>query len=269
MTHVIITGGSSGIGLAIAHLYAARGAKISLIARTAETLETARTAIAAGNGVNPAMIGIAPADVANETQISAAIVVCETLFGPCDILVTAAGIVHPCRFETLPSADFNRQMATNFHGSVHAVRAVYDGMCRRGNGSIMLVSSGAGLIGIYGYTAYCASKFALHGFAEALRSEARPHGVSVSVCFPPDTQTPQFDGEIALRPAEAAIVMGRVRPWQAKAVARRIVDAIDKGRFELFFGPALHALGRFGSTVKPMLNWWFDRAIRSIGRGLR
>ncbi|WEZ84503.1 SDR family oxidoreductase [Rhizobium sp. 32-5/1] len=266
MTHVIITGGSSGIGLAIADLYAARGAKISLIARSPGPLEAARAAIAARNGIDANLIGIASADVADEGQISAAMHACETLFGPCDILVTAAGIVHPGRFEILPSADFNRQMATNFHGSIHAVRAVYDGMCRRRNGSIMLVSSGAGLIGVYGYAGYCASKFALHGFAEALRSEARPSGVRVSVCFPPDTQTPQFDGEIGLRPAEAAIVMGKVRPWTAEAVASRIVAAIAKGRFEVFFGPSLHVLGRFGSTVKPVLNWWFDRAIRSIGR---
>jgi len=269
MTHVIITGGSSGIGLAIAHIYAARGDRISLIARTAATLEAARTAIAASKGVDAAMIAIASADVANEAQISSAMRDCEARLGPCDILVTAAGIVHPGPFETLSPADFERQMATNFHGSVHAVRAVYDSMRKRGSGSIMLVSSGAGLIGIYGYAAYCASKFALHGFAEALRSEARPNGVSVSVCFPPDTQTPQFDGEIAFRPLEAAIVMGKVRPWSAQEVASRIVAAIDRGRFEVFFGLSLHAIGRFGSTLKPILNWWFDRAIRSLRRGRR
>ncbi len=266
MTHVIITGGSSGIGLAIARLYAARGAKISLIARTIATLEAARTALSSDDGIDPALIGIASADVADGLQITAAIGACEARFGPCDILVTAAGIVHPGRFETLSSTDFERQMATNFHGSVHAVRAVYDGMLSRRSGRIMLISSGAGLIGIYGYAAYCASKFALHGFAEALRSEARPSGVLVGVCFPPDTQTPQFDGEIGLRPPEAAIVMGKVQPWSAEAVASRIVAALDKGRFEVFFGPSLHALGRFGSTVKPILNWWFDRAIRDIGR---
>jgi len=266
MTHVIITGGSSGIGLAIAHLYAARGAKISLIARTAATLQAARTAVAAGEGVDAAMIGIASADVADETQIRVAVEACEARFGPCDILVAAAGIVHPGRFETLSSTEFDRQMATNFHGSVHAVRVVYDGMRQRRRGSIMLVSSGAGLIGIYGYTAYCASKFALHGFAEALRSEGRPNHVRVSVCFPPDTQTPQFEGEIGVRPPEAAIVMGKVRPWSAEAVASQIVTALDKGRFEVFFGASLHVLGRFGSIVKPVLNWWFDRAIRNIGR---
>ena len=102
------------------------------------------------------------------------------------------------------------------------------------------------MIGIYGYAAYCASKFALHGFADALRSEAKPHGVTISVCFPPDTETPQFARELEHRPLEATVIMGRVAPWPSSAVALRIVRAIDKGQFEVFFGWTLWALGRFG-----------------------
>ncbi|WP_438750315.1 SDR family oxidoreductase [Pararhizobium sp. O133] len=264
MTHVIITGGSSGIGLALARVYTKRGVRISLLARTLSALEAAQAELAR---VNPdAAIRIESADVADEVQTLAAIRRCEDAFGPCDILVASAGIVEPGLFETLSSDAFERQMRTNLSGSVHAVRAVYAGMKERRSGRIMLVSSGAGLIGIYGYTAYSASKFALHGFAEALRSEAKPHGVRVSVCFPPDTETPQFTRELEHRPLEAAVIMGSVAPWAPSAVAARIVRAIDKGSFEVFFGPSLGALGRFGSTVKPFLNWWFDRAILRIGR---
>jgi 3-dehydrosphinganine reductase len=262
MTHVIITGGSSGIGLALARIYAARGARISLLARSLPALEAARTELAKDRGEET--IRIESADVADEDQTLAAIGKCEDAFGPCDILITSAGTVEPGRFDTLSSAAFNRQLQTNLSGSVHAVRAVYAGMKKRRAGRIMLISSGAGLIGIYGYTAYCASKFALHGFAEALRSEAKPHGVSISVCFPPDTETPQFSRELEHRPLEAAVVMGRVAPWFSATVALRIARAIDKGTFEVFFGWSLWALGRLGSVVKPVLNWWFDRAIRRI-----
>lgn len=264
MTHVIITGGSSGIGLALARIYASRGVRISLVARTLSTLEAAQVEL---TRLNPAaMIRIESADVADEAETRAAIRRCEDGFGPCGILITSAGIVEPGLFETLPADAFERQMQTNLSGSVHAVRAVYAGMKQRRSGRVMLVSSGAGLIGIYGYSAYSASKFALHGFAEALRSEARPHGVSVSVCFPPDTETPQFTRELDNRPLEAAVIMGSVAPWAPSAVATRIVRAIDKGSFEVFFGLSLGALGRFGSTVKPFLNWWFDRAILKISR---
>lgn len=265
MTHVIITGGSSGIGFALASIYAARGARLSLIARSRDLLEQAQADIARSHGRGPETIRIEAADVAQEGDVEAAIRRCEQAFGPCDILVTSAGVVEPGRFEELDSAAFRRQMDTNFSGTVHAVRAVYDGMKRRGRGRIMMISSGAGLIGIYGYSAYSASKFALHGFAQALRFEARPHGVSVSVAFPPDTETPQFQRELASRPPEAATIMGTVRPWPADAVALRIADGIDRGRFEVYFGATLFLLGRFAPAIRPLLNWWFDRAIARAG----
>ncbi|HEV7308886.1 SDR family oxidoreductase [Ensifer sp.] len=261
MTHVIITGGSSGIGFALASLYAARGARLSLIARSHDLLEQARTDLVRASGCNAEDIRLEAADVAAEADLLAAIRACEFAFGPCDILITSAGIVEPGHFEESDSSAFRRQMETNFSGTVHAVRAVYDGMTRRGRGRIMMISSGAGLIGIYGYSAYCASKFALHGFAQALRFEARPFGVGVSVCFPPDTQTPQFQRELASRPPQAATIMGTVRPWPANAVAKRIANGIERGRFEVHFGATLFLLARFGPAVRPLLNWWFDRAI--------
>jgi 3-dehydrosphinganine reductase len=264
MTHVIITGGSSGIGLAVAHIFAARGALVSLLARTPELLESARGELLSAHPT--AQVHIESVDVSDAIAVKDAVDRCEALLGPCDTLVASAGIVQPGRFETMPAETFDRQIDTNFTGSVNVVRAVYGTMKMRGNGRIMLVSSGAGLIGIYGYSAYSASKFALHGFAEALRAEARPHGVRISICFPPDTVTPQFAREIAERPPEAAVVMGKVSPWQPEAVAARIVNAIDRGTFEVFFGPTLYGLGRFGSLAKPLLNRWFDRAIFRIVR---
>jgi short-subunit dehydrogenase len=267
MTHVIITGGSSGIGLALASIYAGRGARLSLIARSRDLLEQAAQKLVSKYGAKPGDIRIEPADVANEEEIGAAISRCVDEFGPCDILVTAAGVVEPAPFEAMQSTVFHRQIETNFSGTVHAIRAVYPDMMRRRGGHIMMISSGAALIGIYGYTAYCASKFALHGFAQALRSEARRHNVSVSVCFPPDTETPQFERELASRPREASVVMGAVRPWKADAVARKIVNGIDRRRFEIYFGPTLYLLGRFGPAIRPLINWWFDRAIdRRRGR---
>ncbi|APG83358.1 SDR family oxidoreductase [Sinorhizobium americanum] len=267
MTHVIITGGSSGIGLALAALYAGRGARLSLIARSRDLLELAAQKLVAKHGAQAADIHIETADVANEAEIGAAIGHCVEALGPCDILVTSAGIVEPAPFLDASSDAFRRQMDTNFSGTVNAVRAVYPDMARRRRGHIVMISSGSGLIGIYGYTAYCASKFALRGFAEALRSEGRCHGVDISVGFPPDTETPQFEREIAERPPEASVVMGVVRPWSAEAVARKIGNGVAKKRFEIYFGLTLFLLGRFGPAVRPLIDWWFDRAIaRSRGR---
>jgi NAD(P)-dependent dehydrogenase (short-subunit alcohol dehydrogenase family) len=266
MQHVIITGGSSGIGLAVARIYARRGARLSLIARGRQALEAAELELRA---LGAPAVHLAFPDVSDEAAIQAAVADCETVLGPCDILVSSAGMVDPGRFETQSREMFDRQVAVNLFGTVAPVRAVYPGMMARRAGRIMIISSGAGLIGIPGYSAYCTSKFALRGFAEALRFEAKPFGVAVSICFPPDTETPQLERERLVRPREAEAIMGRVTPWSAEAVATRLVRALDRGRFEVFFGLTLYLLGKGGPLVRPILHWWFDRAIKTAGRGGR
>lgn len=256
--HVIVTGGSSGIGLEVARLYAARGARLTLIARDPAKLEEACQDLLQPGDVQ-ADIGFAAADVGCDAALSAAIAAAETDFGPCDILVAAAGVVEPEIFEKLSGSAFAEQVTTNLLGVANAVRAVYPGMKGRGRGRIMIVSSGAGLIGIYGYTAYCASKSALRGFAEALAMEASGTGVGIAICFPPDTFTPQLERELAKRPPEAQILIGKAPPWSAKAVAERIVRAIDRGTPRLYFGFSITGLGLFGSLVKPFVLWWYRR----------
>lgn len=263
MTHVVITGGSSGIGLAVAQIYVRCGYRVSLIARGAAALEAARIAL---DEARDGRVHIATADVSDAEAVIAAIRACEAEAGPCDILICSAGIVTPSPFDAQTPADFDQQIAINLSGSVNAVRAVYARMCARGHGRIMLVSSGAGLIGIPGYAAYCASKFALRGFAEALRSEAKPKGVTISICFPPDTETPQLERERAARPAEAEVIMGQVKPWSAEHVATRLVRALDRGRFDVYFGLTLLALGRLAPLVRPLIDRHFDRQIRRMHR---
>jgi short-subunit dehydrogenase len=260
--HVIVTGGSSGIGLAVAKLYATRGDRVSLLARHFGRLEQARNELTAISSVDPSRIQIASVDVASASQTLEAVALCERAFGPCDILVASAGIVEPSAFDAMPAAVFDEQIATNLVGTANVVRAVYKGMKARRGGKIMMISSGAALIGIYGYTAYCASKSALAGFAEALRAEAGAFGVRISVCFPPDTLTPQYRREMSMRPAEAEFLMGSVKPWSADAVATKIVRGLDRGKVRIHFGLSLTALAYFGPLIKPPLMWWFSRKMR-------
>jgi short-subunit dehydrogenase len=260
--HVIVTGGSSGIGLAIAKLYASRGDRVSILARDLGRLEQAQAEIVSLPGIDGARIQIASADVASATQASSAIGSCEASFGPCDILIASAGIVEPAAFDVMPASVFDEQISINLLGTANVVRAVYKGMKSRRDGKIMMISSGAALIGIFGYTAYCASKSALSGFAEALSAEANACGVRVSICFPPDTLTPQYRREISMRPAEADILMGSVKPWRAETVAAGIVRGLDRGRAKIHFGFSLAMLAYFGPLIKPPLIWWFSRKTR-------
>ncbi|MDE1996859.1 MAG: SDR family oxidoreductase, partial [Rhizobiaceae bacterium] len=254
--------------LAIAKVYADRGFRISLIARDSGRLENARAELAAKWGIDPSNIQIASADVASGDQTTEAVEACEHAFGPCDILIASAGIVEPYAFDAMPAAVFDEQIAINLLGTANVIRAVYKGMKARRGGRILMVSSGAALIGIYGYTAYCASKSALVGFAEALSAEAGIVGVRISICFPPDTLTPQYHREMAMRPKEAALLMGTVQPWSAEAVAAKIVAGLDRNRRQIHFGLSLTALNYFGPLIKPLLTWWFFSKLRKIaGQG--
>ncbi len=259
--HVIVTGGSSGIGLEVARIYGQRGARLTLIGRDADRLDAARRELVDKGGIPEGNIHTGAADTGSGPDVTEVIKSAEDAFGPCDILVTSAGIVDPGMFDQLSSKAFDYQVTTNVLGIANSVRAVYSGMKARGQGRIMIISSGAALIGIYGYTAYCASKSALTGFAEALSFESIGTGVDICLCFPPDTFTPQFEREIARRSREAQMLMGKVAPWSADTVARKIVHAIDRRKAKLYFGFSLTALGLYGPFIKPFLHWWYRRRL--------
>lgn len=259
MAHAIITGGSSGIGREIARRFVARGYRVSLIARRNDVLEHAALDLADGSLEKQAQIHVASADVTSRGSISAAINGAESVFGPCDILVVSAGRVDPAFFDTQSPDAFDAQINLNLIGTANTARAVYEGMKKRGKGKILLISSGAATIGIPGYTAYCASKAALKGFSEALRCEALPFGVSISVAYPPDTYTPQYVEEMRHRPPEANRLMGLIDPWPAAKVAAKIEKCIDRDVPEMHFGFALTMLALFGAFIKPVLYW---RALR-------
>ncbi|MCZ7530228.1 MAG: SDR family NAD(P)-dependent oxidoreductase [Acidimicrobiia bacterium] len=108
--HAIVTGGSSGIGLATARLLVTRGARVSLIARRREQLEAAAADLEATEG----SVALATADVADPDALRAAISDLITEMGPCDILVTSAGASRPGHFEQLDDATFRRLMEVNY-----------------------------------------------------------------------------------------------------------------------------------------------------------
>lgn len=253
MRHVLVTGGSSGIGLAIAALMLERGDRVTLLARDAVRLAEAQALLSQRPGA-AARLAAVSADVAEADALAAAAEAAARHFGPVGVLVASAGIVEPGLFAAQPPALFERQVAVNLFGVANSLRAVLPQMRGEGGGRVAIVSSGAGLIGIPGYSAYCASKFALRGLAASLRAEVARDGVTVSISFPPDTLTPQYEREIGLRPPEAEALMGRVRPWQAERVARLIVEGMEKGRREVHFGVALRFVGYFG----PFVSAWFD-----------
>jgi len=259
--HVLITGGSSGIGLALALRCAAAGARLSLVARDPAKLAAAAAEIraTAPAASSPPAIVTAPADVADETALHAAIRSAEATHGPVDILITSAGIARPGHFDELSAAIHERTMAVNYFGTLHAIRAVTPSMRARRTGSIVIMSSGCGLVGLFGYTAYAPSKFALRGLAESLRGELAPDNVGVTIVYPPDTDTPQLAQENLTKPAETRALTAAAGLWTADAVARATLDGLRRGRFSITPGLQLTALSWFHSLLAPVLRWSFDR----------
>jgi 3-dehydrosphinganine reductase len=260
--HAIITGGSSGIGRAVARQLAARGARLSLLARRQDLLdETAGELRAAGHQVETASV-----DVADRDAVTAAVDrVCGVL-GPCDVLVTSAGMVEPGYFSALPDEVFGQTMDVDYFGTLWPIRAVVPSMVERRSGSIVGVSSGAGLVGVFGYSAYSPAKFAVRGLLEVLRCELAPYGVRVGCACPPDTDTPQLAYENQIKPPETAAISGAIKPLSAERVARSIVRGIERERFLITADAQTKLLARLTGLAPGLLQGMFDRTVRKAQR---
>ena len=259
--HAIITGGSSGIGKAVAKLIAAEGTSVSIIARNPEKLTSARQEIAEF-AINPEQkISSFIADVAVNDQVVLAVEQAIALAGDPDLLITSAGIAIPDHFANLSLDIFEKTMQVNYFGSLFAIKAVLPAMTEAGTGKIVLISSGAGLVGLYGYTAYSSSKFALRGLAESLRGELKPQGIQVAIVYPPDTDTPQLAAENKTKPKATKAITATAKTWSAEAVAQEIIKGINKQQFAIAPGLELTVLNRLHSLVAPILNRYFDQII--------
>jgi 3-dehydrosphinganine reductase len=259
--HVLVTGGSSGIGLAVAGQVLARGARVSVVARDEARLDSARTTLGQLAG-GPERVASASADVSDAPALRAAIGTVTDRLGPVDVLITAAGYSHPGRFVDLDDDVFERQMAVDYFGTLHAVRAVVPSMVARRRGHLLLVSSTVGFLGVYGYSAYAPVKFAVRGLAETLRSELRPHGIVVACAYPPDTETPGYERENELKPEVTARYSAKIKPRTAAAVADAIVRGIERDRLTVTADFQTAALARAAGLLGPYLRASMDRAVR-------
>jgi 3-dehydrosphinganine reductase len=230
-TGVIVTGGSSGIGLATAVAYARTGADVALVARDPEKLEAARVSVSDACGSDTQLVVARAADLSDSVQTEQAIGgILEAGIAP-DIVVNSAGVITVGEFAKMSEEAFDSNIQCGFWSVVNPCRAVVPHMLERGQGHIVNVSSIAGFLGIYGYTSYSAAKYAVMGFTEALRSEMKPHGVGVSIVCPPDTDTPALTREKSMRPPETDAIAGTIKAIAPEKVADAIVRGVEKDRY--------------------------------------
>jgi NAD(P)-dependent dehydrogenase (short-subunit alcohol dehydrogenase family) len=176
---VVITGATSGIGRETALAFARAGARLVVAGRREDRL----TELVNEIGKDAALAVVT--DVVDEKKVQALIAQAEKRFKRIDVLVNNAGVGASVRFEEQSLEDFRRIMDVNFWGAVHACKAVLPVMKRQPAGGVIInVSSILGKRGMPFETAYCASKFALAGFSEALRTEVMADKIDVSTIFP-------------------------------------------------------------------------------------
>ena len=148
--HALITGGSSGIGKALASKLAAEGYDVSLIARRHQLLAEAAEEVGRHRQSASQRVAFYPADVSNQFQAETAVKRAIAKLGPPDMVVVSAGVSEPGYFAELATDVFERAMAVNYFGTLYVVRAALETMCARKQGEIVFVSSGAALMGIFG-----------------------------------------------------------------------------------------------------------------------
>jgi 3-oxoacyl-[acyl-carrier protein] reductase len=183
----LVTGGSSGIGLAVARALAERGMGVAVAARGAERLERAVAALGQG------ALGV-PTDVADADQVAALFEQVVDYFGHLDVLVNNAGVGHWGPVDKIDPERWERVQGVNVRGAFLCSRAAWPLLKRRGGGYIFNIGSVAGKEGFAEGSAYSTSKFALMGLSESLREEGIPFGIKVTAICPGYVDTPMVEG---------------------------------------------------------------------------
>lgn len=232
---VVITGGSRGLGLVLARIFAAEGARLALLARDAQTLERARGELAARG----AEVLVIPCDVGDRPTVEGAIARVVETYGQLDVLINNAGLIKVGPLAEMTADDFGEALAIHFWGPFHTIQAALPIMRRQGGGRIVNIASVGGRIAVPHLAPYSASKFALVGLSDALRSELAQERIHVTTVSPGIMRTGSppnalFKGKHREEYRWFAIVDSlRVTSIDAGRAARQIVEACRRGDPEL------------------------------------
>ncbi|MBB6143162.1 short-subunit dehydrogenase [Silvibacterium bohemicum] len=240
----VITGGSRGLGLAIAHELGKAGVKLVLAARDGDQLAAAKEQLlftqsfASGDDVLTV-----PCDVSNKHQAATLIETAHRHFGAIDLLINDAGVIEVGPIEDQTIEAFETAMSINFFGALHTIYAAMPHFLARGEGAIVNISSIGGKIPVPHLLPYVASKFALVGLSEGLNAELRHKGIRVTTVCPGLMRTggevhAHFSGDVAKEKlwfqtsARTPLISANVT-----RAARKIVAAVNAGRAEITITP--------------------------------
>lgn len=256
--HVLITGGSKGIGLEIAKIAVQNEAHVTIVARDKNYLDAAKNQLEKLSNNKQQNILTYSLDVCDANEMIKNVVrdaVNES--GPIYLLACCAGNAIAKTFSDSTTEDFHRMMNVNYFGTVNIIKVCLPFLKNNQNGShILLFSSLAGIFGLYGYSAYAASKFALTGLAEVLDMELRPFNINITVSFPPDTDTPGYKMEQIDKPYITKLISEEGGIYSAARVAEQcLADTLSK-KFTSTVGMSGFFLINLCSGMMPARSWF-------------
>ncbi|XP_031635663.1 3-ketodihydrosphingosine reductase [Contarinia nasturtii] len=207
--HVVVTGGSSGIGFWIAVKCAQLGAHVTIVARNVEKLESALKKIQVHKVNDKQMIQCRSVDLSsNYENVKNALSALEEEIAPIYFLVNCAGGAICGRVDELSPDDAVYLMNINYFSVYYPTRYILTKMKEKGDGIITITGSQASLMGVYGLGPYAVAKFALRGLAETIAMEVSNTKISITLALPADTDTPGFENENLTKPEETKTISG-------------------------------------------------------------
>ncbi|MEK6684416.1 MAG: SDR family NAD(P)-dependent oxidoreductase [Nitrospirota bacterium] len=252
----IITGATGGIGRATALAFADQGVSVALLSRNRDRLESLAGEIREKYHRESLTL---QADVRSPAEIQKGIEQVMDRHGRIDYLVNGAGIISYKPFLDLSLDEHQAMMSVNYFGTVACIRAVLPVMLRQKTGHIVTIASTAGKRGFPMETGYCASKFAVVGFSEALRMELHGTGVCVSVLCPGIVDTPMAGNFLNL-PG----IREEVHPLLADQIASWVLKAIAEERVEVILPFSTKMVIHLGSVAPGWADWIIRRRVKRI-----
>ncbi|KAH7927015.1 NAD(P)-binding protein [Leucogyrophana mollusca] len=230
--HVYITGGSQGLGLALAILVAKKGAHVSIVARTQSKLEKALIELEAVRQSPDQIFRSYSFALDNAESSAAALKAASEGHGgqvP-DAVITCAGASKPMFLLDMEEQDLTQGMINGYWVQAWTAFAAAKQMAREGKkGKIVLVSSTLGFMSFVGYSSYSPAKHALRGLAEALHSELMLYGIDTHIFFPPTMYTPGFDEENKTKPAITRTIESTDEGLTAEQAASALLIGVENG----------------------------------------
>lgn len=243
--HILLTGATGGIGAATAMALAVPGTRLTLVARDPARLRQLADRLAPSCGG----VGTVAADLAAPGVAAGVVGPATAAQGAIDVLVNCAGINDFGGFATAAPEKIEAMVATNLLAPMQLTRAVLPGMLARGRGRIVNVGSVMGGVGFAGFGVYCATKFGLRGFSEALRRELRGSGVSVAYLAPRYTRTAL--NTVAMDRMAQAVRMNTDAP---ETVARAVAATVDGSKADTVIGLVERLLVRVNGLLPGVID---------------